>query len=167
MKGFLPVLGAGWAMGMLGGSSQRTEEWLWLGVAVAAVMGHIFPVWLGFRGGKGVATGLGVILGVWPHLTIPAAGAAVTWLIFAGTFRYVGLASVVSAVALPGYLAVYTLAQDQPLDRVQPYLWISGAMAMLIVIRHRDNLKRTWLGTESRLGGDKPALVAGGKSQQK
>jgi acyl phosphate:glycerol-3-phosphate acyltransferase len=154
LKGFVPVFAAGWWFGLVGGagSASRAAEWAWLGVAVAAVLGHIFPVWLGFRGGKGVATGLGVVLGVWPYLTIPALGAAATWMLYAGTFRYVGLASVVASLLLPAYVLVGAWATGSPADRTAPYLAISGGMALLIIVRHRSNLQRTWTGTEPRLG---------------
>lgn len=158
LKGFVPVFAAGWWFGLIGGGGgagavpSPADEWAWLAVAAMSVVGHVFPIWLGFRGGKGVATGLGAILGVWPYLTIPALGAAATWVLFAGTLRYVGLASVVTVTFLPLYVLVGMWVMGHPTGRAVPYLVITSTIALLIVWRHRGNLRRTWEGTESRLG---------------
>src|SRR5690606_18910709 len=74
--------------------SPTTLNLLWLGVGAVAVVGHIFPIWLKFKGGKGVATALGVLLGFWPVLTIPGLAAAATWIALALATRYISLASV-------------------------------------------------------------------------
>ena len=155
IKGFVPVFVAGLALGLIGREARgpaTTLEWGWLLVAAMAVLGHVFPIWLGFRGGKGVATGLGAILGVWPYLTLPALGAAATWVLFAATLRYVGLASVVAVTFLPIYVLLGIWLMGQPTARAAPYLTITCGMSLLIIWRHRGNLRRTWEGTESRLG---------------
>jgi glycerol-3-phosphate acyltransferase PlsY len=152
LKGFLPVLLTGAWFGLLGGAVITVAQtWCWLGVAVAAVMGHVAPVWLKFRGGKGVATSLGVLLGIWPYLTLPAIAAGLTWLLFASVFRYVSLASIVAAVALPIYLAVTAATLQWPRALTTPLLIVTGVMALLIVVRHRGNALRLLRGTESRL----------------
>lgn len=153
LKGFLPVFLAGWWFGMLGGAAvTRSYEWLWITTSAAAVLGHVFPVWLGFRGGKGVATGLGAVLGIWPLLTLPALAAAGVWLVFVGTLRYVGLASVVAAVCLPPLTIAIGMARQRTPGQMVPFLVVTGVMALLIVVRHRGNLMRVWKGTEPRLG---------------
>lgn len=157
LKGFAPVFAAGWWFGMIGGVARPeiapAAEWAWLAVAAAAVVGHIFPIWLKFRGGKGVATGLGVVLGVWPHLTVPALAAAVLWGLCAAAFRYVGLASAVAAASMPCFVAIAASLRGHPISRAAPYLLVTFAMAALIVWRHRSNLRRAIQGTESRIGG--------------
>ena len=132
-----------------------TQSWLWLAVAAAAVIGHVFPVWLGFKGGKGVATGFGVMLGIYPYLTIPALGALATWLVFATTLRYVGLASVIAAATIPGLFILAARADDWSLQWAWPFIAVTCFMALLITIKHSGNLIRTLNGTESRLGQPK------------
>ena len=109
--------------------------------AVLAIIGNCWPVFLRFKGGKGVATGLGAFLALAPKAILPALAA---WLILAVAFRYVSLASIVGCVAMAigvwlfGYPPVYAAA--------------AGCAAALIVWRHQANLKRLLSGTEPRLG---------------
>jgi len=152
-KGTAPVLGAGLAMGWAGGGDLATAAaWRWLAVAAAAMLGHVFPVYLKFRGGKGVATGFGVMLGVWPYLTLPASGALLTWLIFAASLRYVGLASVVAAAAMPGFVVAAMFCRGGAWSTAWPFVAVTAAMAALVGYRHRGNLARLARGTEPRLG---------------
>ncbi len=152
-KGFLPVFAVGWWYGGFGGVEVRVaESWRWIGVGVMAMVGHVFPVWLKFRGGKGVATGFGVVFGVWPFLTLPAFAGVLTWLLFASSLRYVGLASVVASMLLPYWLWLIALVLRWPLDRVWPFYVAAFAMFVLIVIRHSGNLRRICQGREPRLG---------------
>lgn len=153
LKGLLPVLAAGYLFGWAGRSDLTgTEIGQWLLIGVLPVIGHVFPVYLKFKGGKGVATGLGVVLGIWPLLTVPALMAALTWLLFAGALRYVGLASVAAAVGLPLYYLVIAEAAGWSLDDTWLLPTGLGVMALLIVFRHRGNLIRLARGTEARLG---------------
>lgn len=156
-KGTVPVLLSGLAMQATGdGEADTAKTWAWLAVAAAAVVGHVYPVWLGFRGGKGVATGLGVLLGFWPTLTVPALAALITWLVVAAVFRYVGLASVVAAASIPAYLLIATAADERPfidmLPDVLPFLVVTTLMGLLVVVRHAGNLHRIYLGVEPRIG---------------
>jgi glycerol-3-phosphate acyltransferase PlsY len=113
--------------------------------ALACILGHTFPVWLKFKGGKGVATSLGVLLAVVPPM---ATGVVfLVWLVVFGISRYVSLASILAALSLP--IAVGAL---QLLGELQGrvYMTFACAAAFLVVRRHRENIKRLFAGTESR-----------------
>jgi len=134
--------------------------WLWFAVAGAAVGGHMFPVWLRFRGGKGVATGLGVLLGMWPVLTIPAAGAVTLWVVALKLTRYVGVSSCVAAIVIPPLTwAVLALGNAGRLPLLwegrvpsTPFLAATALLAAFVVFKHRGNLRRTLAGAEPRIG---------------
>jgi glycerol-3-phosphate acyltransferase PlsY len=111
----------------------------------AAFAGHIFPVWLKFKGGKGVATFYGVLLAAaWPVGVL----AAITWLAVAALLRISSLAALVAAALA----APFALATDQP----YPMLGLALFMAVLIFIRHRENIARLLKGEEPRIGKKKP-----------
>ena len=115
--------------------------------AMAVIIGHIFPVWLGFRGGKGVATGVGVFLILAP-VALLCAGVlflAVVWLT-----RYVSLGSITAAVALPVCVWLQSVFV-QPVADIQPLLTAAIVGALLILFAHRGNIARLARGTESRL----------------
>lgn len=109
--------------------------------ALAAVLGHLYPVWAGFRGGKGVATTLGVLLGL-----MPAVGALLLmiWLAVAATSRYSSLAALVATAALPPLTWL--------LDGRTAMLGLSGVLVLLVVVRHTENIRRLAAGTEGRIG---------------
>lgn len=158
LKGFLPVLFGGIAMSCAG-KMQITpaQAWEWLGIAVAAVLGHVFPPWLKFRGGKGVATSLGVVLGLWPLLAAPCLAAIVTWTVLLGLFRYVSLASVVATATLPITIVIARILTSQEYARSsEPFLIVSALLAVLVIFRHRTNLLRLFKGTEPKLGEHRP-----------
>jgi glycerol-3-phosphate acyltransferase PlsY len=112
--------------------------------AAGVLIGHLYPVWLRFKGGKGVATSAGAILGVMP---IAAVSIFLVWLVVFLTTRYVSLASIVAALALPVVVGVLVW-----LNQTQGYvlLYFSVAMAALVVWRHRSNISRLRNGTEPR-----------------
>ncbi len=113
-------------------------------VGLAAFAGHIFPVYLGFRGGKGVATALGVMLAVSPPAALLCAGVFAVVVAFK---RYVSLGSMIAAAMLPVFLSF--------LHGYGPYVPMGAAMAALVIIKHRANIKRLVEGTENRVGGKK------------
>ena len=114
--------------------------------AGAAFLGHLFPVWLGFKGGKGVATFFGTLLAAaWPVGL--AAGA--TWIIMAALFRISSLAALTAAVLAP-LLALFVF------DRPYPISLLALFMALLIFVRHQENIRRLLKGEEPRIGGKKP-----------
>ena len=115
--------------------------------AAAAVAGHVFPVWLSFRGGKGVATALGVFLVLVPRATLAAA--AVFLLAFALT-RYVSLASILSAAAFPFF------AFDFVTNRTAAVLFGFLFIPILVIAKHHTNIRRLLTGTESRFGRTAP-----------
>jgi len=107
--------------------------------AGCVILGHMFPIWLGFRGGKGGATGLGVLIALaWPVALI----AALLWLATAVLFRYSSLAALVAAVLSAGLAPMLV-------DRMTAFV-IAG-IALLIILRHHSNIRRLIAGTESRI----------------
>ena len=110
-------------------------------VGLAAFLGHLFPVFFGFKGGKGVATALGALLGLEPLL---GAAVLVTWLVVAGVTRYSSLAALVASVLAPGY--AWVLSGDRGLAGTV------AVMAVLLVWRHRANIRRLLAGEEGRIG---------------
>ena len=153
LKGWAPVFIAGGVMGALNKASLSPQEaWIWLAVGAVAVIGHVFPIWLGLRGGKGVATGFGVLLGFWPILTWPALAALLVWVAMAIAVRYVSLASMVAAVSLPIWVVVFAMSSGRTIADHWPFIAATAAMAILVLIRHRTNLVRLCKGTESKIG---------------
>jgi glycerol-3-phosphate acyltransferase PlsY len=117
--------------------------------ALCAVLGHMFPIWLGFRGGKGVATGFGVFLVAAPLAALAA------FTVFAVIFafsRYVSLASIVAAASFPLF-AWFLVRGDKPAF----FLAVQAAVALLIIAKHHQNIRRLLAGTESRIGARKTA----------
>jgi glycerol-3-phosphate acyltransferase PlsY len=112
--------------------------------ALFAVLGHMFPVWLKFRGGKGVATGLGSFIVIAPKAVLVAAGIFIAAVVI---FRYVSLGSITAVASFP--LLVYAMHEygDAPIA-----LAIMAASSLLIIAKHHENIRRLVAGTESRLG---------------
>jgi glycerol-3-phosphate acyltransferase PlsY len=117
--------------------------------ALCAVLGHVFPVWLRFRGGKGVATGFGVFLAATPLAALAAI--SVFFLILAIS-RYVSLASILGAASFPPF--AYFLVHG---DRPPFFIAVEIAVALIIIVKHHQNIRRLIAGTESRLGKRKSA----------
>ena len=153
LKGAVPVLAAGWVMGYIDGDpfSARGDAWWWSGVAAAAVMGHVFPVWLRFRGGKGVATAMGAMLGLWPIVTLATVAAILVWLVMVKAWGYVSLASITAVTSLPLCLWGIAQATGRSNAEVGPFLLISVLLAGLVILRHRTNVARLLAGTEPRV----------------
>ena len=111
--------------------------------AIGAILGHLFPVWLGFKGGKGVATSLGVLLALyWPV----ALASLATWLVVAVATRISSLSALVAAVAAPVYMFLWG---------EQEFAVATLIIALLVLVAHRDNIKRLIAGTEPRIGKSK------------
>jgi glycerol-3-phosphate acyltransferase PlsY len=142
----VPLDGTGAASLSTGAASWRTDSWV-VAAGLAALAGHIWPVWLGWRGGKAVATALGMLLGLtWP-VGLACFGIFLSVLTFS---RIVSLSSVVAAVALP--LLMLGWFGSQGLGLRWPYLALALLTSALVIWRHRSNLARLLAGTEPRLG---------------
>ena len=123
------------------------DDWVIAVAAVAALVGHIFPVWLGFRGGKGVATGVGIFLVLAP---IALLCAGVVFVAIVTLTRYVSLGSITAAVLIPVFVWLQNLFVVPVFD-LQALLTAAIAGAALIVFAHRGNIQRLVSGTESRI----------------
>ena len=125
---------------------------LWLAVGCAAVLGHIFPVYIKFRGGKGVATSFGVALGLWPYYTICAVVAIIIWAFVVLLKRYISLASLIASVSFPVTL-ILAIAVIPPWNftNLWPLLTVAVVIPLMVILRHRENIKRIIAGTESKV----------------
>ncbi|MHC4637765.1 MAG: glycerol-3-phosphate 1-O-acyltransferase PlsY [Planctomycetota bacterium] len=149
LKGFLPTFAAS---RMVSSPPGITELFLWLAVGVAAVIGHVLPVYLKFKGGKGVATSLGVALGLWPYYTICSVIAFTVWVIVVLIWRYISLASIVGAVVFPVALfVVITLNKNWEIGNLWPLFTVAVVIPVMVIILHRENIKRLIAGTESKV----------------
>lgn len=125
---------------------------LWLVVGCAAILGHIFPIYLKFKGGKGVATSFGVALGLWPYYTICAAIAIAIWAAVVLIWRYISLGSMAAAIAFPIALILAIISiPGWTLDNLWPLLIAAIAIPVMVIVRHRENIKRLIAGTESKV----------------
>ncbi len=144
LKGWLPVVLVRWL-----GQPYGLEDGAVALVGMAAFLGHLWPVFFKFKGGKGVATAIGVVLGVHPLLGLATIA---TWAIIAWFFRYSSLAALISAAFVP----VFYLFGDRLAWYSSKAILLSlFAMAVLLAIRHHENLNRLVAGTESKIGGSK------------
>src|SRR5258708_15673838 len=113
--------------------------------AMFAVLGHSFPLWLGFKGGKGVATSIGALFALnW----IPALIVGIVWIVMFQTTRYVSLASIVAVISLPITVALMLFLKELSTPVL---LYFSLLLAAIVVFRHRSNISRFLSGTEHRL----------------
>ena len=150
-KGFIAVLAGGWIIARYAGSQVQVENALAL-AGFCALAGHIWTVWLRFKGGKGVATAFGVFVAFAPWAALACLGIFI--LVFAAS-RYVSLASIIGAIALP------LLAMLLP-----PYtmrtVWLTAAIfviPLIVILKHHQNIARLLHGTEYRFGKPKAAAV--------
>lgn len=145
LKGWLPVMLVKWF-----GAPYGMGEGTMALVGLAAFVGHLFPVFFRFAGGKGVATALGVLMATSWILGL-ATGA--TWLVIAYFFRYSSLASLVAAVFAPVY---YIFGDGVVWAMDKSIVMSTTVMALMLIWRHSENISRLVKGTESRLGKKKP-----------
>lgn len=159
-KGAMAVLIAFWLARALNDGSTSAdisqEFSVWFAAGVAAFLGHLFPIWRGFRGGKGAGIYLGVLIGWW----WPAALAfCSTWLIVAVVTRYSSLSSLLAVIVAP--LAFYLGTQPRATTSMtfwelyrqhEVMTWATALMAVVTVWRHRDGIKRLLTGTEPKIG---------------
>ena len=143
-------IGKGWlAAGLLapmnlpgiGIDPQVGRDWLAVACATAVVLGHVYPVWYGFRGGKGAATLIGVLIGLDPSAVLPVFA---VWLLTVMLTGFVGLSTMLAVAAFPIYLA---LTQAEPSTAL---LTFGGLMTLFVCYTHRANIERMRTGTENR-----------------
>lgn len=138
-KGFIPV-----AL-----SKGYIESFFWIGViALAAFLGHLYPLFLKFKGGKGIATGLGVFLALSPF---PALLSLIAFALVVLKWRYVSLGSLTATALFPLFLFLFRA----PLT----FILFAIIIGVLIFFRHRDNIARLYSGKESKIGQPKPQLT--------
>lgn len=170
LKGLAPTVLAGWWCGLFAPDLRDPEraitQWqmlLWLGVSFAAILGHTNSIFLRFKGGKGVATAFGSMVGLYPHLTWPILAAMAVWLGAVKLWRIISLASMLAAISVPLWYLISIVPggggradtfADRLVDR-WPFVVVTMLLAMLVVWKHRTNIARLRAGTESRIG-EKP-----------
>ncbi|MFY9513305.1 MAG: glycerol-3-phosphate 1-O-acyltransferase PlsY [Rubrivivax sp.] len=147
LKGYVPVL-----LVLIFGPRFGLGETAAAFAGLAAFLGHLWPVFFRFQGGKGVATAAGVLMAVNPGLGLAT---LLSWVLVAAFFRYSSLASLVAAAFAPFYQAL--------IWGVEPALLAIAVMSLLLVWRHEGNIRKLLAGTESKLG-QKAADKAGGKT---
>ena len=125
-------------------------------VAVAVVVGHMYPIFHRFKGGKGVSTALGVLLGLNIWL---AAGAASTWIIIAFFFRRSSLAALIAAISAPVFCYM--------LYEIHPFTAAVGVISLMLIWRHRTNIRNLLAGTEGKIGGNKQDSGTGSQDSGK
>lgn len=144
-------IGKGWvatallpamAIPIIGIDPTIDRDWLAVACATAVVVGHVYPVWYGFRGGKGAATLVGVLIGLKPVAIVPV---LVVWLATVMITGFVGLATMLAVASFPIYLAV---AQSSP---SMALITFGCAMLLFVCYTHRSNIERMRSGTENRV----------------
>jgi glycerol-3-phosphate acyltransferase PlsY len=161
LKGLLPMLAGAWALHHWRDAGTEMGAYLmWIGIGAAAIFGHMFSIFLGFKGGKGVATSTGVALGLFPYYTLPALAALFVFILVILISRYVSVASVLAAIAFPIAYVLIGLSWRPawPLLGSQlPLLIFAAIIAAMIIYKHRANFARLRAGTELRIGKRRPA----------
>ena len=161
LKGLAPVLVATFVSGgSLSWGNQAPRD-IAVACGLAAICGHVFPVYLSFRGGKGVATGCGVMVALAP---VPALIALGVWLAVVGVWRYVSLASISAVLAL---LIAVVMCQRDPFGAGRIFFGFCVIIAMLVIFRHKSNIERLMNGTENKIGSKrkKAEVVDSGDAQ--
>ena len=125
----------------VGADPAVSREWLALACAAAAVVGHVWPIWHEFRGGKGAATMIGTLIVLAPTLVLPL---LLVWAWMLILFGFVGLATMTAGLAAPVYLVLTRMPEDQPL------FVYAAAMALYLLYSHRSNVQRMLAGNEPR-----------------
>lgn len=150
LKAFVPMI---LARLVIGEQASIVQIWLWLLVGSSAIIGHIFPVYLKFKGGKGVSTSLGMVLGLWPYYTVPGLLSFAIWVATLYMWRYVSLSSIIAALSFPLGLIIGIIALENGwnFSQLWPLVLVAILMAGLVVVRHAENIKRLLDGSESKV----------------
>ena len=148
-KGLVPML---IATSFISSPPVVAELFLALAAGCAAILGHIFPIYIKFKGGKGVATSFGVALGLWPYYTICSLFAFGVWAVTVLLWRYISLASIAASVAFPlALVLVIVLTPGWNFANLWPLIIAAIAIPIIVIVRHRENIKRIIAGTESKI----------------
>ena len=152
LKGLIPALVASWIVHLHYGTPGTTIYLLWLAVGFATILGHMFSAFLKFKGGKGVATSAGVMVGIFPDYTLAAGVVLLIWGVSFASTRIVSLSSMLGAVPFPFVYVAACLVRGQPIlgDR-WPLLAFAVLVAVMVVVKHRTNIVRLRAGTEPRM----------------
>ena len=148
-KGLTPMI---MAHPLAGQDPSVTHFWLWLCVGSAAVLGHVFPIYLKFKGGKGMATSLGIVLGLFPYYTVAGLIAFVVWGLCVYIWKYVSLGSIIASITFP--IALIVLIIIRPgwhFANLWPLVIIAVCLMALVIIRHVENIKRLVEGSENKI----------------
>lgn len=153
LKSLVPMAIASWmVLGAPVEARSRLTYLLWLGVGIAAILGHVFPVYLKFKGGKGVATSAGVVLGLFPYFTWAGLIAVLTFIVFLLRWKYISLGSIAAAVVFPfAYVGIGIWHRWDILGRQLPLLVLAVGLCSLVIWRHRENIRRIRAGTENKI----------------
>ena len=166
----MPVLVAGNMAGIVGVQPALLPTgalWWWLAVAVSAVLGHMYTPLAGMKGGKGVATGSGALMAIYPVLTIPVLVAVLAWGTMLVITRIMSASGMVAGITVPIAFVIATALQRpegssvwQSLQPAIPALIVSAVVAALVIWKHRSNLARIRAGTEPRVSLGRSGRVA-------
>src|SRR4051812_17800125 len=156
LKSLLPMLAGAYILHRAGyqlslHNNQLSSKLLlsWLLVGFAAILGHMFPIYIGFKGGKGVATSAGLILGLYPYYTLPAIASLLLFLLTFKIWRYVSLSSMLASSSFPLTYTIAALIFRWPLLHEHlPLLIFAIIVAAMILYKHRGNIARLRAGTE-------------------
>ena len=155
LKGLAPMVAGGAVLHVthreLAGLNGPTGYAIWLGIGLSTIVGHMFSIFLAFRGGKGVATSTGVALGLYPFFTMPILISAAVWGIVLWRTRIMSIASIVGTLTLPiSYIAIGLACHWPILGDQWPLLAFVMLIAGLIIFQHRGNIARLRSGSEHR-----------------
>ncbi len=154
LKGLLPMLAAAWLV--RNADELHKPYLLWMLVGAGSILGHLFSVFLKFKGGKGVATSAGVLMGLWPYYTLPGFITVGVFLAIYLATRTVSIGSILGALAFPFIYVAMALYMNWPVFHEQlPLLIFAIVMALLIVWKHRSNIQRLLAGKENKFDVEK------------
>jgi acyl phosphate:glycerol-3-phosphate acyltransferase len=157
LKGAVPVFVVGLVASLFGQPLEQTnttEMLLWICIALASLLGHMYSIFLRFGGGKGVATTFGGMVAMWPLLTIPVMLAFVAWVITVKGSKMVSLASLVAALVLFADSVAIVLLKST-IQHAWPLLAVTGLIACMVFWKHRSNISRILRGEEPLIGSSK------------
>lgn len=160
LKGAIPVGVVGLLAGTMGMKLDQIDTidmLLWMAVALAALLGHMYSPWLRFGGGKGVATTFGGMVAMWPLLTVPVLLTFLAWVVTVSLWKMISLASLVAAALFPimTFVWIILLSEHGSLSNAWPILAITCGVAIIVLWKHRSNMQRIINKQEPRIGTPK------------